>query len=190
MCDARGVADVHVRSWQSAYRGLIADDVLSALSVERRTERWAGWIAASLAGEVTDGQGVVSKGASSHRMVVAVAGDRIVGWATFGPGRDAGSDSLGELAGLYVDPNFWSQRIGFALISRVESELGAAGFGAAYLWVLDGNERASQFYARLGWQADGVEKFGDAGDLTGLHERRHVKRLTPSLSAIGRDSTG
>lgn len=185
--DAWGVADVHVRSWQNAYRGLIADDVLSSLSVEQRAVRWAGWISASLAGEATDGRGVVSDGASSHRMVVASSGDRIVGWATFGPGRDADSDSLGELAGLYVDPAFWAQRIGFALISRVESELRAAGFDAAYLWVLDGNKRASRFYTRQGWQADGVEKLGEAGGLTGLHEWRHVKRLAPSALAVARN---
>lgn len=38
--DANAVATVHVRSWQSAYRGLIPDAYLDALSVERRTAVW------------------------------------------------------------------------------------------------------------------------------------------------------
>jgi len=37
--DAPGLATVHVRSWQLAYRGLMADEFLDGLSVEER-ERW------------------------------------------------------------------------------------------------------------------------------------------------------
>ena len=38
--DARAIATVHVRSWQQAYRGLIADHVLDALDVETRERFW------------------------------------------------------------------------------------------------------------------------------------------------------
>ena len=34
--DARGIAEVHVRSWQAAYRGQIPDSVLAGLSVDAR----------------------------------------------------------------------------------------------------------------------------------------------------------
>src|SRR3972149_4160057 len=37
--DAPGLATVHVRGWQLAYRGLMADEFLDGLSVEER-ERW------------------------------------------------------------------------------------------------------------------------------------------------------
>jgi hypothetical protein len=33
-----------------------------------------------------------------------------------------------------------------------------AGFGAAILWVLDGNDRAQRFYEIGGWQLDGAAK--------------------------------
>ena len=39
--DAEAVAAVHVRSWQHAYRGLIGDAYLDALSVERRRDIWS-----------------------------------------------------------------------------------------------------------------------------------------------------
>jgi hypothetical protein len=38
--DARGVAAVHISSWQEAYRGLLPADVLSGLSVDRREQDW------------------------------------------------------------------------------------------------------------------------------------------------------
>src|SRR5687767_3602644 len=34
--DARAIADVHVRTWQSTYRGIVPDAYLDALSVDER----------------------------------------------------------------------------------------------------------------------------------------------------------
>ena len=36
--DARAIAEIHVRSWQAAYRGQLADDYLDELKVEDRLE--------------------------------------------------------------------------------------------------------------------------------------------------------
>ena len=38
--DAEAVAHVHVESWRSTYRGLVPDDYLAGLSVERRADNW------------------------------------------------------------------------------------------------------------------------------------------------------
>jgi len=53
--DAMGVAGVHVRSWQTAYRGLLSEEYLNGLRAEDRTahydfsgvnpERWATIVA-------------------------------------------------------------------------------------------------------------------------------------------------
>lgn len=170
--DARGVALVHVHSWQVAYKGLIDQAVLDAQQVDQRTAAWTQWITCSIADLPTD------RGASkAHRLLVAEEDRRIVGWASFGAGRDEGMHDMGELAGLYVHPEFWSQGVGHALISRVESELRDDQQREAYLWVLQGNDRASLFYERHGWKADGVEKIGDAGGARELRELRHVRRL-------------
>lgn len=170
--DARGVAIVHVDAWREAYPGLIDQSVLDGLSVDQRAEGWSRWITASLSGEPTDG----SEGAS-HRLLVAESGNRTVGWAGFGAARDAELTHLGELGGLYVHPDLWSQRVGHALITRAEEELLAEGWSEAYLWVLDGNDRAIRFYEQHGWVADGQEKVDDAGGARGLRELRHVRRL-------------
>ncbi|HWS50761.1 MAG TPA: GNAT family N-acetyltransferase [Microbacterium sp.] len=170
--DAAGVAAVHVETWRVAYRGLIEQQVLDALRADERTARWENWITRSLAREATEGHGGVS-----HRLLVAERDDRIIGWATFGAGRDEGESHRGELAGLYAHPSVWSQGTGHALIRRVEEELRAEGRQNAYLWVLRGNDRAIRFYERHGWMSDGTEKVADAGGATNLPELRHARRL-------------
>lgn len=170
--DAHGVAVVHVDSWRAAYAGLIAQTVLDRQSVDARTTMWSTWIERSLAGESTDAYGPVP-----HRLIVAELAGRIVGWASFGGGRDADTGDRGEIAGLYAHPDVWSQGVGRALIGHVEDELRTNGWPTAYLWVLKGNERALGFYRALGWTADGGEKFGEGGSVQGLHELRLVKDI-------------
>ena len=170
--DATGVAIVHVESWRVAYQGLIPADVLDALRVDERADGWSRWIESSRRGQPTDGEA-----AAPHRLLVAEADGGIVGWASFGAGRDEGTTDLGEIAGLYVHPDYWSRRVGHALITRAEQELVAAGWSEGYLWVLRGNDRAIRFYEQHGWHADGGEKFGDAGGAHELHELRHARSL-------------
>ncbi|PPF87191.1 GNAT family N-acetyltransferase [Pseudoclavibacter sp. RFBJ3] len=171
--DARAVAIVHVDSWRAAYAGLIPSEVLAALSVEQRTAGWTRWIAASLRGDATDLDAV-----RPHRLLVAEDGERIVGWAAFGPGRDPDDGHRGELGGLYVHPDHWSTGVGAALIRRAEQELRTAGHSDAYVWVLTGNDRAIGFYERQGWRADGASKIADEGSARALVELRHTKPLS------------
>ncbi|WP_223285147.1 hypothetical protein [Paenibacillus sp. PL91] len=41
--DVPGIAQVHVASWKSTYRGMISDDYLNNLSVEKRINNW-NWV--------------------------------------------------------------------------------------------------------------------------------------------------
>ena len=170
--DASGVARVHVDGWRAAYRGLLPDSVLDGLSVEDRSDRWTRWIAAS--DEESQSAAAVAQG---HRMLVAEKDGGVVGWATFGPGRDEGMADHGEIAGLYVHPDHWSVGIGFALVTQVEAELRASGSTDAYLWVLRGNDRAIRFYEQCGWHSDGEKKIGSAGGVDDLQEERHWREL-------------
>lgn len=160
--DADDIAGVHVRSWQAAYRGLIDQSVLDGLSVDERASGWRRILAEPLP--------------TSLGTLVAVRDDHLIGWASLGSGRDPDGLADGEVYGIYADPSAWSTGAGHALLAAAEQRITEAGHDRAYLWVLDGNERADAFYARHGWLEDGAIKIEERPQLT-LREHRRVKTL-------------
>jgi hypothetical protein len=65
--DAHGIAIVHVLSWQAAYRGIVPDEFLRALSIETREARWRELLSLT-----------------SLETWVAEVETRVVGWISFG----------------------------------------------------------------------------------------------------------
>jgi len=145
--DALGVATVHVRSWQAAYRGLMPDVYLDQLDVERRRAGWERNIAGT-------------EWPRSGTLVATEAHGNVVGFANIGPARDGDGDPLviGELAAIYLLPEAWGSGVGRRLMLSAVNVLRDAGYAEAILWVLEGNERAQRFYEIAGWQLDGVTK--------------------------------
>lgn len=160
--DAEEIARIHVRSWQAAYRGLIDQQVLDSLSISDRADGWRGAIAQPLATTIA--------------LLVATRDGVILGWASFGSGRDIDTPDDGEVYGIYADPEAWSTGVGHALLTAAEERIADAGHTRAYLWVLDGNDRADTFYARQGWELDGATKIEERPGMT-LQEHRRVKVL-------------
>jgi GNAT superfamily N-acetyltransferase len=140
--DALGVAQVHIRSWQAGYRGLISQSYLDALRPEDRAGRYAF-------GRMTfDGPFTL----------VAVDGTAICGHVTTGKSRDADAQGAGEIWAIYVDPSLWGTGVGRSLMAAAGDQLRRSGYGEASLWVLAGNARARRFYELVGWQLDGAER--------------------------------
>lgn len=142
--DELAVAEVHVRSWQEAYRGLMPDEYLDALDPHDR------------AGRYTFG----SADPDAPTTVLAVEGGEdgegpILGFTTFCPSRDADVPGVGEIVSLYVDPDRHRGGVGRLLMAEARRRLREAGYTDALLWVLDGNGRAARFYEREGWTPDG-----------------------------------
>ncbi|OBF84386.1 acetyltransferase [Mycobacterium sp. 852002-51163_SCH5372311] len=136
--DALAVARVHVRAWQVAYRGLIAQAYLDSL----KPEVWAAKYAFHRTGP------------ESPTTLVAVTGETVCGLAMFGPYRGVELPHSAELLAIYVDPDHWDTGVGRKLIVATREQLRRHGFTEAALWVLDGNARARRFYGRDGWSRD------------------------------------
>jgi ribosomal protein S18 acetylase RimI-like enzyme len=164
LADAERIADLHVRSWQVAYRGLLSDRYLDGLSFETasRTEQWRLRIAQP----------------ESVTLVVEIDGV-VAGWASFGANRDedVSDDAVGEIWGIYVDPELWRRQAGTALMARVLEEMVAAGYAEATLWVLEGNRRARRFYERFAWRPDGATEWFER-DGSRVIEIRYRRPLT------------
>ena len=147
--DAAGIAGVHISSWQGAYAHVFPTESLAALDelADRRADHWARTIEESRAA------GVV-------HTLVAVAGDRVVGFADVRASRDEDADSarVGELTAIYVAPETWSSGAGRLLMAASLERLAAFGVEEATLWVLEDNPRARRFYQAAGWTADGRVK--------------------------------
>jgi ribosomal protein S18 acetylase RimI-like enzyme len=144
--DELAVAEVHVRSWQEAYRELMPAEFLAALDPRDRAQRY------EFEGEEAAPTTVVA--------VAAGAGDvePVVGFVTFGRSRDEDTVGMGEIYALYVDPARYEGGLGRMLMAHARRRLKEQGFEAAVLWVLSGNERAATFYEREGWRPDGATR--------------------------------
>ena len=161
--DAEAVAAVHVRSWQGAYRGLIPDAYLDALSVRHRREIWSRILAE--ADLPRTGAFILQEGLD------------VIGFIHVAPTRDDDLPaSTGEVTALYVAPNAWGMGGGRLLLGTAKASLKAAGFAAAALWVLETNLGARRFYERQGWAHDGARKVDDRGDVV-LREVRYTATL-------------
>jgi GNAT superfamily N-acetyltransferase len=162
--DAEAIARCHVHTWQVAYRGQLPDTLLDGLSseIERRTAFWHRVI-----GE---------REARRQHQLVAVDGDRVVGFATYGRNEQGDDPSVGELYAIYLDPRYWGRGYGRALFSSAERGLREDGYRAAVLWVLETNARARRFYEIAGWQPDGGRKTDHRGSVE-LREVRYRRDL-------------
>ncbi len=145
--DAGAIAACHVASWQAAYRGLMPDAYLDALSVEDRVAQWRG----SLEREELRGK---------RTFVVEAEHRRLIGCATVGEDEQPGR---GLLLLMYVREEAWRTGVGRALLGAAENALRELGYSAAVLWVLEQNQRARRFYEAAGWRADGERQMHDYG---------------------------
>jgi GNAT superfamily N-acetyltransferase len=129
--DARAIAEVHVASWRSTYRGIVPQPYLDALNVADREARWRDSFTSEMAIFVTEENGTV------------------IGFASVGPARAEFPGLTGELYAIYLLPEAQSHGIGARLFSAIADHLHRAGHTGIYLWVLEQNP-ACRFYERMG----------------------------------------
>lgn len=165
LADADAIGLVHVRSWQSAYRGTIPVGYLDGLDPARRAQAW---------------QRIIGGGNASRGGVLVAAGEggAITAFVNFGPSRDGDADPqvTGEVFAIYAMPDTWGTGTGRALMASAVAELARLGYADATLWVLDANERARRFYALAGWRPDGAAKT-DASRGFAITEVRYRRAL-------------
>lgn len=153
--DAEALTDLHLDVWEEAYADLMPASVFTERR-SRRAERVASW------------SGIIANASSDNLLAWSPDGG-LVGFSSTGGGRDPdeGLPPL-EVMALYVRASSYGTGVGHALLEA------AIGASPAYLWVLDGNARATRFYERHGFVLDGATKPEDVG-----LERRMVRGRPP-----------
>ena len=123
------VADIKIRGWQSAYRGIISDDYLDNMDRDKHISR-------------------MLSNYDSSGFIVAVVNDTVVGFCRYI--FDCDSFYLGELSALYVIPDLKGMGIGSLLFNYVLNEFRKCGKHKMILWCLKDNYKSRKFYSNKG----------------------------------------
>jgi GNAT superfamily N-acetyltransferase len=130
--DAPAIAAVQVDSWRTAYRGIVPDSFLDAMTVTEQTSRWSGQLAKR-----------------DLLMYVALDGSGVFGFACGGALREAFGQYDAELYAIYLLQHKQRDGVGRDLVRRLSVGLREQGHRSLLVWVLEANP-AVEFYERLG----------------------------------------
>lgn len=137
--DIEAVVDIHMGGWLSAYKGILADEILDNLDRDRWLQRYRDQAA-------SDGP---------WHTLIAVT-DRPLGHVAYGPYREQDSEeidpSVGEILSIYIDESVYGTGVGAQLMAAA---LQALPQPEVRLWVLEENLRARRFYEKCGLRPDG-----------------------------------
>jgi len=139
--DALAVAKVHVESWRKSFAGIVPQEFLDNLSIEKREKAFR--------------QGF---GEANYKMFVAeTIRDGVVGFADFGKSRENNSTFEGELYAIYLLPELQRKGIGENLFRLCQKEMIADKINSMCLTALKVSPY-QPFYKKMGGQIVGQGK--------------------------------
>lgn len=166
--EAAQIAAIQRRAWSQQLPADVADSVLTGVGLEAMTQSWHA--------------AIVRPPLAQFRVLVAVADDRVVGFAALGPSDDpdaeAGEDGI--VAEFAIDPVAQRSGHGSRLLNACVDTLRADGFGRATWWVRSTDDALRRFLVEAGWAADGGHQEVAAGDDAA---RLKLVRLHTDISA-------
>jgi len=154
--DVDGIADVNVRSWRQRFSVTLPEEVLDAMDPSDLAMVWAS--------------GILNPPTTGHRLLVAVEGSDVVGYAAIGPSQDPDAEpGAGELLALEVDPGLQRRGHGSRLLSAAVEHARAGGLETLLVWCPLDDEPRRGFLQSAGWAPDsayrdlavGLEENGD-----------------------------
>jgi GNAT superfamily N-acetyltransferase len=140
--DAAAMARIQVRASRAAYRGLLPDELLAAMTEDERERAWRREIA-MLPEEL--------------RPSVAEVAGGIVGFVGALPSEDPDARRDSELT-VSVDPDCWAHGVGRKLVEHQVRLLRHLGREEATTWVMVEDRPARHFSEALGWRPDGTRR--------------------------------
>jgi GNAT superfamily N-acetyltransferase len=134
--DAKDIAHVHVESWKAAYKGVVHQSYLdNGLDKETRRKRW---------------EDSFEKVGDHYEIYIALDDGRTIGFADVGVSRDEDKKDYAELYAIYLDPAYYGQGAGRLLFNECRQKTKKMNYKKLFVWVLEGNKIARDFYERMG----------------------------------------
>ena len=130
--DAEAIARTHVETWRSTYAGMLPDDLLVGMSLEKQTRMW---------------QRMLHSGETA--IVAEDPRYGVIGFGSYGPNRSERREFSGEVYTLYLLPDFQGLGIGQGLLRALFGALAREGHETALIWVLAANP-SRFFYEAMG----------------------------------------
>jgi GNAT superfamily N-acetyltransferase len=141
--DAPAVGLVQAAVWRDAYAGVLPAQVLDTFEPTAFANAWRRSLAAPPEGV--------------YRLLVACAGDQVVGFASIGPSQDPdASPETGELSAVGVHPRARRAGHGSRLLNATVDTLRGAGAETVHTWVLADDEATRAFLVQAGLVPDGA----------------------------------
>ena len=146
--DAEAIAGVQAAAWRAAYADLLPAELIDDLDSTDARDQWRAAVATPPSGR--------------HRVLVAVAGSDVVGFAAFGPSEDSDLAAMvdAEIIALCVRPDRLREGHGSRLVNAAVDHLREDGFLHVRVWLAAGaeDERLHAFLAGAGWAEDGARR--------------------------------
>jgi GNAT superfamily N-acetyltransferase len=134
---------VQATVWREVYAAVVPAEVLAQFEPQAFASAWRRSLASPPAG--------------IYRLLVALAGDQVVGFASIGPSQDPdASPETGELTAIAVHPQARRAGHGSRLLNAAVDTLRGAGAELVAAWVLAGDESTRAFLAASGLSPDGA----------------------------------
>ncbi len=146
VADAAAVARVQVASWRERYDGVLPAELVDAMNVDDFAERWRA--------------SIHRPGDARNRVLVALDGDDIRGFAVTGPASDPDADPIadGEIAELTVEPDHRRQGHGSRLLQASVETLRSDRFTRGVVWIASADDATRTFVTEAGWAPDGAHR--------------------------------
>ncbi len=139
---AQKASHIYAKSWKEAYKGIVPQAYLDELSLER----WTPILASSV-----------------YQGYVLEENGEYIATSSISPARDEEMQGFGEVMSIYVLPKYYNKGYGQKLFSFVLLKLKEMGFSNIYLWVLEDNKNAINFYKKNGFFHNGDTKIQNIG---------------------------
>ncbi len=161
--DAAAIAALQARSWAANYADVLGE--AAQLDFEATAAAWHSALT-----KTTDAR---------NRVLVALEGNRVVGFAVIIPAADPDCDpvSTGELVEFSIDPGEENLGHGSRLLQAVVDTMVADRFSRAVMWLLTNDDAVRRFLTEAGWAPDGAHRELDL-DGSGATTLRQVRLHT------------